>query len=796
MAELLNGPLLVFALVVLAGIALRYALWMGTERTAVSQQTRPDQRNKELEALVRRLRNSESDLQNECSRIREDYESLRLALDARGPATNELDTDEAIACATAESRDKIQMLEAQLAKSSKERDQANAQQAQATAKFHEKIELLEAQLDKSSKECDQANARLADQDARTATLNQQLEEVRRQLNGQKQERHSLLQLRDKLHSQSAEQSERVTLIATERDALLEECDRLRAALQAMESNVSDRDALEEAQTTAVARQKELEGELRQLALQYQELSATCRELESQCEHLTAERDSAILEANAQKTNYDELLEVRKRESDDARQAAQDLRNQLDAERELANQQATGAESTVADLKEQIAAMHRQLVKQREAADALEGHAQSVAEISDERDRLRDELSRLSQDLESARQDHADQFSKAERLFDQKFTGLNRLLDATRSDLDSICSAEAALRQELQVKSEQLEQANHSRERLQSQLAAITAKLEEGEQYVAEHDERYANICVERDELVLGIRREQANAQQLTSEIEEMRRTLRKQEMELSHLELLRKDHSCVSEEYRELQADFETTRTERDQLKSNFAATSEELTSLQSRLRTIEDEANGKIALASHLRQENDQLKMEVAKMRTENRTLEELITVHSETLQKLRADSLSIETLLERQAAVRDSLQEHSIRLHAVTKDRHDHDEPAATVKIAAPFEHEHAAEDDGEIIAFDNDQRNARIDSVLGLVYDRPPTHCDPLQQISGIGPMLEHKLNRLGIYRFEQIRDLNGPAIEELSRLLAFKDRIQRDSWVSQANRLAKSTRNRVA
>ncbi len=50
-----------------------------------------------------------------------------------------------------------------------------------------------------------------------------------------------------------------------------------------------------------------------------------------------------------------------------------------------------------------------------------------------------------------------------------------------------------------------------------------------------------------------------------------------------------------------------------------------------------------------------------------------------------------------------------------------------------------------------------------------------------------MLEEKLNRLGIYRYEQIMQWSDQAIADISKLLAFKDRIQREAWVTQARRL---------
>ena len=75
-------------------------------------------------------------------------------------------------------------------------------------------------------------------------------------------------------------------------------------------------------------------------------------------------------------------------------------------------------------------------------------------------------------------------------------------------------------------------------------------------------------------------------------------------------------------------------------------------------------------------------------------------------------------------------------------------------------------------------------RCDPVLGLVFTSPPHLRDDLQKISGIAGVLETKLNKLGIYTYEQIFSWDHQAISEFSKLLRFKDRLTRDDWQSQA------------
>lgn len=72
----------------------------------------------------------------------------------------------------------------------------------------------------------------------------------------------------------------------------------------------------------------------------------------------------------------------------------------------------------------------------------------------------------------------------------------------------------------------------------------------------------------------------------------------------------------------------------------------------------------------------------------------------------------------------------------------------------------------------------------AVRGVVYTETPESRDDLKLISGIAEVLEARLNDYGVYTFKQIMDWRPEAIEEFSRLLAFRDRIERDDWLKQA------------
>ncbi len=63
------------------------------------------------------------------------------------------------------------------------------------------------------------------------------------------------------------------------------------------------------------------------------------------------------------------------------------------------------------------------------------------------------------------------------------------------------------------------------------------------------------------------------------------------------------------------------------------------------------------------------------------------------------------------------------------------------------------------------------------------------DDLKKLSGVGPVLETKLNEAGITSYAQIAAWKAKDIEEFDEKLSFKGRIEREGWVDQAKKLAK-------
>ena len=71
---------------------------------------------------------------------------------------------------------------------------------------------------------------------------------------------------------------------------------------------------------------------------------------------------------------------------------------------------------------------------------------------------------------------------------------------------------------------------------------------------------------------------------------------------------------------------------------------------------------------------------------------------------------------------------------------------------------------------------------------LFDAPEGEADDLKKINGVGPVLEGKLNALGITTYAQIAAFCESDVARVDEALSFKGRIERDGWIEQARALA--------
>lgn len=80
--------------------------------------------------------------------------------------------------------------------------------------------------------------------------------------------------------------------------------------------------------------------------------------------------------------------------------------------------------------------------------------------------------------------------------------------------------------------------------------------------------------------------------------------------------------------------------------------------------------------------------------------------------------------------------------------------------------------------------------INSLLGNLgtFDPSTQTADDLKKVNGIGPVMEKKLNEIGIFTFDQVSKMTETEYDLLDNITgSFPGRAQRDDWAGQAEKL---------
>jgi predicted flap endonuclease-1-like 5' DNA nuclease len=84
------------------------------------------------------------------------------------------------------------------------------------------------------------------------------------------------------------------------------------------------------------------------------------------------------------------------------------------------------------------------------------------------------------------------------------------------------------------------------------------------------------------------------------------------------------------------------------------------------------------------------------------------------------------------------------------------------------------------------------AKLDAEFGVIYGKRPKLVDDLKKITGVGKVLEGKLQKAGIYTYRQIADWKVGQMGAFDTQFSFHGRIRRDGWKKQATDLIKAKR----
>ncbi len=260
-----------------------------------------------------------------------------------------------------------------------------------------------------------------------------------------------------------------------------------------------------------------------------------------------------------------------------------------------------------------------------------------------------------------------------------------------------------------------------------------------------------------------------------------------------------------------LQSDLDLLRVRQGSLK-------EQLELKDADLLKAEREAEEAIHIATSLESEKDQLKAELYAARGEIEKLQATARSYTHTIDDLNNQILGLKTrysqlteemekeeqALNQVVEMQSSFNATTSRLEAIEEKLERLSDENASLKMvlaamqsqsegvvlgepprSSPLE-ENAQKDSKEKQA---EAARLAVEEAIGKTIPKAKYgEKDDLTLLKGIGTSTEKKLNELGIYAFEQIRQFDDDLIEKVTQAIAFfPGRIQRDDWVGQANRL---------
>ncbi len=584
---------------------------------------------------------------------------------------------------------------------------------------------------------------------------------------------------DSLRDRSDQLQSTLTAEREQASQMKTEFEEISAEYQALQKAFDERDA----------RYSSLNSSHQAIETKNKQLQQTCDSLQSTLEETQVELDQ-LRDMQSAHGEVDTALEQerhRREQLEDLLASAESKLTLLEADSRFADtlRQEQGQLKTSLH---QSAERMRDLETERVELIAKIGEAdERVSQLQNVVDQQNQRIHCYVSELEALGQSADQRVLEVEQTYQSKAEGLTAQLEQAASQRDDHSNEISRLLEQisqLETAQHEVVQLNEERSDLRQQLAESKSRCEQLEARMTDHetqqatvDQHIKDITTEKEEVLHGLQREKSKNAQLREDLEELEKRISILDETEQQVELLGNRCKEYQDRLSAMEATNHALETDREQLDVSLIQARRRVAELDGSIVRFEQELAGSDSLIRKLTNEKENLQIQLERERSERNAVERMLRIHSETLEQLRVDSQSLESLLERQTVVQQSLQEQAERLRSVSGTT-----DATIIQMA---DHELPTQ-----YHADNDQRT---DEVLGKVYRSSPPHRDNLQRISGIGEALEYKLNELGFYTFEQIIGWDRQAIDHISSLLSFSDRIVRDDWQGQARMLQEQDQN---
>ena len=357
---------------------------------------------------------------------------------------------------------------------------------------------------------------------------------------------------------------------------------------------------------------------------------------------------------------------------------------------------------------------------------------------------------------------------------------NSVLEVHSEELHSLQGEHASVKRMLTAMTDQLHAVRQSSDSTEQERQKLVSQIDALNERNAEYDRQLSELAAEKESVARaldGLRETQASEQASHRDLS-------------NQLEKINEENRLLLQQVDANQELKTAYREQKDRLDKVIAQRDEAIASsadVQELVEELREQVQSQSRHLSSLHQQNDQMRQagsELDKLRRDHLSLQTQFRESADRLRMLTQENdqerNSKRELLDRIAYLEERAKTNEETIRNLRRERaavvtRSRGQFAASIPIRnrSVFEEESGG--------------RMRRDEVLGMVYTQPPKQKDDLKRISGIAQVLEKKLNAFGVYTYRQIMEWDTVAIAEFSKLLSFRDRIDRDDWIGQARSL---------
>ncbi len=570
-----------------------------------------------------------------------------------------------------------------------------------------------------------ANARIAELESEIKSSKSMFETATANASGLKQEYVSLETGLKSTNDQLKQAKAEIAKVKSQRDVAIQESSDTEKELAVVQKE------LETLREQIRNNEQKLETSQAALTTTQQQLA---RVTEQRNQSMELEKATGVVASGLQKRldNQESTIHMLRQSQDDA---LENLKHELKIRTELESKFDARTQAIREDYEAQLASL-------REEKDGIK--TEHVSKYESQLSELREQLSRQASQYAAHSRDLRDQLAQQRKELDSERNRVTSESQAMASQLSSTKSKYKNRIQQLETDSatytESIVKLDAKREQLKQELETARSQMQ---------------MQLKQDSETIGELQRERN--DLRTELEQLHESIVPLQEQIS-------SHQAFTTELDLSQArivDLERALGQRDQEAKRLQAQANELERLRQRYQDAKD------------RQEKTQCQLDEMVSRQiarESERSKDIARIHELEAQL----SVSLETI--------NDLRKERAMVLATLAEKHQAREPEATI-----ISFTQAIEESKPVVEEDYDPEyggRTRRDANRGIVFTEAPETCDDLKRISGIAEVLEKRLNDFGIYTFRQVMEWKPLEIEEFSRLLAFRDRIDRDDWQGQA------------